>query len=90
MNDKQFMTILLGVIGVLSITFFIIFFIAQIIVPDKKVNDEFTNNNVISRIEPIGKLNYSSSNEFSENLESWLREMRSNAYVEFPDFKRIN
>ena len=40
MNDKQFMTIFLGVMGVLSITFFVIFFIAQIIVPDKKANDE--------------------------------------------------
>ena len=40
MNDKQFMTIFLGVMGVLSITFFIIFFIAQVIVPDKKANDE--------------------------------------------------
>ena len=69
MNDKQFMTVLLGVMGVLSITFFVIFFIAQIIVPDKRANDEFTNNNVVSRIEPVGKLNYSGSNEFAENLE---------------------
>ena len=67
MNDKQFMTVLLGVMGVLSITFFVIFFIAQIIVPDKRDNDEFTNNNVVSRIEPVGKLNYSSSTEFAEN-----------------------
>ena len=80
MNDKQFMTILLGVMGVLSITFFVIFFIAQIIVPDKRANDEFTNNNVVSRIEPVGKLNYSGSNEFAENLEvssvSSVRELR--------------
>ena len=68
MNDKQFMTIFLGVMGVLTITFFVIFFIAQIIVPDKKATDEFTNNNVVSRIEPIGKLNYSGSNEFAKNF----------------------
>ena len=80
MNDKQFMTILLGVMGVLSITFFVIFFIAQIIVPDKIANDEFTNNNVVSRIEPVGKLNYSGSNEFPEKLDlssvSSIRELR--------------
>ena len=80
MNDKQFMTIFLGVMGVLTITFFVIFFIAQIIVPDKKATDEFTNNNVVSRIEPIGKLNYSGSNEFAKNLEvssvSSVRELR--------------
>jgi len=80
MNDKQFMTVFLGVMGVLSITFFVIFFMAQIIVPDKKANDEFTNNNVVSRIEPVGKLNYSGSTEFAENLEvssvSSVRELR--------------
>ena len=58
MNDKQFMTVFLGVMGVLTIIFFVIFFIAQIIAPDKKATDEFTNNAVVSRIEPIGKLNY--------------------------------
>ena len=32
MNDKQFMTFFLGVMGVLTIIFFVIFFIAQICV----------------------------------------------------------
>ena len=63
MNDKQFTTIFLGVMGVLTIIFFVIFFIAQIIVPETNVADEFTNNAVVSRIEPVGKLNYSDSNE---------------------------
>ena len=63
MNDKQFTTIFLGVMGVLSIIFFVIFFIAQIIVPETNVADEFTNNAVVSRIEPVGKLNYSDANE---------------------------
>ena len=69
MNDKQFMTFFLGVMGVLTIIFFVIFFIAQIIVPEKKAADEFTNNAVVSRIEPIGKLNYSGSNDAGVNLE---------------------
>jgi pseudoazurin len=69
MNDKQFMTIFLGVMGVLTIIFFVIFFIAQIIVPEKIASDEFTTNNVVSRLEPVGKLNYSGSNEITENLE---------------------
>lgn len=63
MNDKQFMTTFLGVMGALAIIFFIIFFIAQIIVPSTKVADEFTNNNIVNRIEPVGKLNYSDQEE---------------------------
>ena len=59
MNDKQFMTTFLGVMGVLAIIFFVIFFIAQMIVPSTKVSDEFTQNNLVQRIEPIGQLNYS-------------------------------
>ena len=80
MNDKQFTTIFLGVMGVLTIIFFVIFFIAQIIVPEKKATDEFTNNAVVSRIEPIGKLNYSGSNDALVNLDKSItnsvRELR--------------
>ena len=47
MNDKQFMTTFLGVMGVIAIIFFVIFFIAQIIVPSTKVADEFTKNNLV-------------------------------------------
>ena len=52
MNDKQFMTIFLGVMGVLTITFFVIFFIAQIIVPDKKA---FLSGTIIWAIKKITK-----------------------------------
>ena len=73
MNDKQFMTVFFGVMGVLTIIFFIIFFIAQIIVPEKKSADEFTNNAIVKRIEPVGKLNYAGINNSSSgsayNLE---------------------
>ena len=61
MNDKQFMTVLLGVTGVILIIFFMIFFIAQMIAPVSKKTDEFTNNAVVQRIEPVGKLNYAGS-----------------------------
>ena len=70
MNDKQFMTIFLGVMGVLTIIFFVIFFIAQMIVPEKKASDEFSNNAVVNRIEPIGKLNYAGSNDTLVNVDS--------------------
>ena len=80
MNDKQFMTIFLGVMGVLTIIFFVIFFIAQMIVPEKKASDEFTNNAVVSRIEPIGKLNYAGSNDMLVNVDksitNSIRELR--------------
>ena len=80
MNDKQFMTIFLGVMGVLTIIFFVIFFIAQIIAPEKKASDEFTNNAVVSRIEPIGKLNYAGSNDALVNVDKSItnsvRELR--------------
>ena len=80
MNDKQFMTIFLGVMGVLTIVFFVIFFIAQMIVPGKKASDEFTNNAVVSRIEPIGKLNYAGSNDTLINVDKLItnsvRELR--------------
>ena len=80
MNDKQFMTIFLGVMGVLTIIFFVIFFVAQIVAPEKKAADEFTNNAVVSRIEPIGKLNYSGSNDAEANLDesmaNTVRELR--------------
>ena len=80
MNDKQFMTIFLGVLGVLTIIFFVIFFIAQMIVPEKKASDEFTNNAVVSRIEPIGKLNYAGSNDTLVNVDKSItnsvRELR--------------
>ena len=63
MNDKQFITFFLGVMGVLLIIFFAIFFIAQVVTPDISKKDTFTINSIVSRIEPIGKLNYSDSNE---------------------------
>ena len=69
MNDKQFMTVFFGVMGVLTIIFFIIFFIAQIIVPEKKSADEFTNNAIVQRIEPVGKLNYAGINNSSSDLQ---------------------
>lgn len=65
MNDKQFMTVFLGVMGTLLIIFFIIFVIAQVVVPEFEKTDEFTNNAIVNRIEPIGKLNYPDS----ENLK---------------------
>ena len=82
MNDKQFITFFLGVMGVLTIIFFVIFFIAQMIVPEKKASDEFTNNAVVSRIEPIGKLNYAGSNDMLVNVDKSItnsvRELRCN------------
>ena len=36
MDDKQFMTIFWVVMGALTAIFFLIFFIAQMVVPDKK------------------------------------------------------
>ena len=78
MNDKQFMTVLLGVTGVILVIFFIIFFIAQMIGPISKKTDEFTNNAVVQRIEPVGKLNYagsgSSDNESETETASTERE----------------
>ena len=53
MNDKQFMTIFLGVMGVLTITFFVIFFIAQIIVPDKKL---LMNSRIITLLAELSLL----------------------------------
>ena len=86
MNDKQFMTIFLGVMGVLTIIFFVIFFIAQMIVPEKKASDEFTNNAVVSRIEPIGKLNYAGSNDTLVNVDKSItnsvRELRCDESAE--------
>ena len=77
MNDKQFMTVFFGVMGVLTIIFFIIFFIAQIIVPEKKSADEFTNNAIVQRIEPIGKLNYAGINNSStDSQEEEIAEVR--------------
>ena len=80
MNDKQFTTIFLGVMGVLTIIFFVIFFIAQVIAPEKKATDEFANNAVVKRIEPIGKLNYAGSNDTLVNLDKSItnsaRELR--------------
>tara|TARA_B110000263_G_C15228052_1_gene473182 strand:- start:108 stop:581 length:474 start_codon:yes stop_codon:yes gene_type:complete len=63
MNDKQFITFFLAVMGVLLIIFFAIFFIAQVVTPDLSKLDKFTTNSIVSRIEPVGKLNYSDSNE---------------------------
>ena len=77
MNDKQFMTVFFGVMGVLTIIFFIIFFIAQIIVPEKKSADEFTNNAIVKRIEPVGKLNYGGINNTStDSQEEKIAEVR--------------
>lgn len=77
MNDKQFMTVFFGVMGVLTIIFFIIFFIAQIIVPEKKSADEFTNNAIVQRIEPVGKLNYAGINNLSsDSQEEKIAEVR--------------
>tara|TARA_B100001996_G_C18616047_1_gene575784 strand:- start:640 stop:1287 length:648 start_codon:yes stop_codon:yes gene_type:complete len=68
MNDKQFMTVFLGVMGILLIIFFIIFALAQVVVPESRV-DEFTNNEIVKRVEPIGKLNYSDLNASDNNSE---------------------
>ena len=77
MNDKQFMTVFFGVMGVLTVIFFIIFFIAQIIVPEKKSSDEFTNNAIVQRIEPVGKLNYAGiNNSSSDSQEEKIAEVR--------------
>ena len=77
MNDKQFMTVFFGVMGVLTIIFLIIFFIAQIIVPEKKSADEFTNNAIVQRIEPVGKLNYAGiNNSSSDSQEEKIAEVR--------------
>ena len=70
MNDKQFMTVLLGVTGVIVIIFFMIFFIAQMIAPVSKNTDEFTNNSVVQRIEPVGKLNYAGSGSSDNEAET--------------------
>ncbi len=67
MSDKQFMTFFLGIMGILLIIFFIIFIVAKIIVPEQKV-DKFTRDAIVSRIEPVGKLNY--SDEASEEPAS--------------------
>ena len=67
MDDKQFMTIFWVVMGALTAIFFLIFFIAQMVVPDKKASDEFTNNAVVQRIEPVGKLNYAGAGEVETN-----------------------
>ena len=69
MNDKQFMTFFLGVMGVLLIIFFSIFFIAQLVSPDKRADDSFTVNSVVKRIAPIGQLNYTDSISSDDNLE---------------------
>ena len=70
MNDKQFMTFFLGVMGVLLIIFFSIFFIAQLVSPDERADDSFTVNSVVKRIAPIGQLNYTDSSSSDDNLES--------------------
>ena len=78
MNDKQFITFFLGVMGVLIIIFFAIFIIAQVVTPDISKKDTFTTNSVVSRIEPVGKLNYSNSNEkLQESIkEAGLNEVK--------------
>jgi len=70
MNDKQFMTVFLGVTVVILVIFFIIFFIAQMIGPVSKKTDEFTNNAVVQRIEPVGKLNYAGSGSSDNESET--------------------
>jgi len=70
MNDKQFMTFFLGVMGVLLIIFFSIFFIAQLVSPEKRTDDSFTVNSVVKRIAPIGQLNYTDSSSSDATLES--------------------
>jgi len=70
MNDKQFMTFFLGVMGVLLIIFFSIFFIAQLVSPEKRADDNFTVNSVVKRIAPIGQLNYEGSSSSDDNLET--------------------
>ena len=70
MNDKQFMTFFLGVMGVLLIIFFSIFFIAQLVSPEKRTDDSFTVNSVVKRIAPIGQLNYTDSSSSDDTLES--------------------
>jgi cytochrome c5 len=72
MNDKQFTTFFLGVMGILLVIFFTIFFIAQIVAPETKKTDSFTTNAVISRIEPVGKLNYSDTEILEVHSKSEL------------------
>ncbi|MBH32351.1 MAG: cytochrome C [Gammaproteobacteria bacterium] len=57
-DDNQFITTFLGIMGVLVVIFFVIFVIAQVVVPDKLYSDRVHNNSVVERIEPVGKLNY--------------------------------
>ena len=47
-----------------------IFFIAQMIAPVSKKTDEFTNNAVVQRIEPVGKLNYAGSGSSDNESET--------------------
>ena len=70
MNDKQFMTFFLGVMGVLLIIFFSIFVIAKLVSPEKRTDDSFTVNSVVKRIAPIGQLNYTDSSSSDDTLES--------------------
>ena len=58
MSDKQFMTVFFGVLAVLFVIFFAIYFIAQIVTPDKLSTDTTTRNNLVKRIEPVGKISY--------------------------------
>jgi len=72
MNDKQFTTIFLGVMGILLVIFFLIFFVAQVVSPETKKTDSFTTNAVVSRIEPVGKLHYSETEIVEEKSKSEL------------------
>ena len=89
MNDKQFMTVFLGVTGVILVIFFIIFFIAQMIGPVSKKTDEFTNNAVVQRIEPVGKLNYagSGSSDNESEIQTASAERESICKTAEGDFK---
>ena len=58
MSDKQFMTVFFGVLAALFVIFFAIYFIAQIVTPDKLSTDSNTRNNIVKRIEPVGKISY--------------------------------
>jgi pseudoazurin len=89
MNDKQFLTVLLGVTGVILIIFFMIFFIAQMIAPVSKKTDEFTNNAVVERIEPVGKLNYagSGSSDSESEIQTTSVERESICKTAEGDFK---
>ena len=58
MSDKQFMTVFFGVLAVLFVIFFAIYFIAQVVTPDKLSTDTTTRNNLVKRIEPVGKISY--------------------------------